>query len=264
MTKPHPLGTPQKIVSASLSSTNQVVFSMAEPFLDGGKRILDLGCGKGHMTRLLADGLAAKGVQAAEALTACDVVGEGYACHDINFITADLNKALPFASDSLDLIVSVEVMEHIHMFYGLLEECSRILRPDGVLIFSVPNILHVVSRLSFLTTGFYHMFIVPSTDLRRAGTLCGHVMPLSLAYLAYGLRRSGFGEIQVYPDRRKKSAIVLSMLFYPVFKLGSMLYKRKINKYNSMVYEENRSVIPAMNSFDMLTSRSCILVAKKR
>ncbi len=252
------------IASASHALTNQVVYALAEPFLVSGKRVLDLGCGKGHMTRRLADGLARQGVRASEMLTACDVVEEGYACPDIPFVTADLNKPLPFASDSLDLIVSVEVMEHIHVFYELLSECARIVHPGGVLIFSVPNLLHMVSRFSFLLTGFYDMYIVPSTELRNAGRLCGHVMPLSLAYLAYGLRRSGFDEIQIHADRRKTSAAALGLLFYPFLKLGSLLYERKIKAYDRLVYEENQSIIPAMNHWDMLTSRSCILVARKR
>ncbi|MBF0262622.1 MAG: class I SAM-dependent methyltransferase [Magnetococcales bacterium] len=251
------------IPTASHALTNQVIYSLIEPLFPASRNILDLGCGKGHMTQRIANGLIRAGLQPATILTACDIVEEGYACAEIPFVSADLNQALPFEECAFDLIVSVEVMEHIHQFYQLIMECSRILKTGGVLIFSVPNILHINSRISFLATGFFDMYIVPTTDQKMAGRLCGHVMPLSLAYLSYGLRRAGFEAITVHPDKQKKSAVILSVLLHPFFRLGAWYYDRKIQKYDSRVYAENRTILTAMNGFDMLTARSCILMARK-
>ncbi|NGZ05602.1 MAG: class I SAM-dependent methyltransferase [Magnetococcales bacterium] len=255
--------TQTPIVSASHPLTNQVIYTLAEPLLPTCHRILDLGCGQGHMTQRLATGLGRLQRPPNQILQACDLFPEGYACPEIPFIQADLNRPLPFDDATFDLIVAVEVMEHIHRFYDLLMECTRILRPGAVLIFSVPNILHMNARLSFLMTGFYDMYIVPTIDSAKAGRLCGHVMPLSLAYLAYGLRRAGFTDISIHPDKRKKSATALALLCHPLLKLGSWWYDRKIQNYDVQVHAENRAILAAMNGFDMLTARSCILKARK-
>jgi SAM-dependent methyltransferase len=46
--------------------------------------------------------------------------------------------ALSFADDSLDSIVSLDVMEHIPNFRRALAECVRVLVPGGKLLLSVP------------------------------------------------------------------------------------------------------------------------------
>ncbi len=46
--------------------------------------------------------------------------------------------ALSFADGSLGTIVSNDVFEHVPDIDAALAECARVLRPDGVLIFSVP------------------------------------------------------------------------------------------------------------------------------
>lgn len=57
-------------------------------------------------------------------------------------ITLDLRNPLPFESDSCEMIFSEHFFEHINYpepVLGLFEECYRILKPGGVLRFSVPD-----------------------------------------------------------------------------------------------------------------------------
>lgn len=81
----------------------------------GGSRpaILDLGCGdtKQYRHNIGVDIRPAEGV---------DVV-------------ADLAEPLPFPDDSVDRIFAVHVLEHLLDFLPLVDECHRVLRPDGVL-----------------------------------------------------------------------------------------------------------------------------------
>ena len=88
-------------------------------------------------------------------------------------------------------------------------------------------------------------------------------MPLNLAYFAYGARKAGFEEPDFHLDRRKRSATFLSVLLWPLLKIASWQYDRKIKKYDFDDWEENREIISQMNSFDLLTSRSCIITVKK-
>ena len=46
---------------------------------------------------------------------------------------ADLSRPLPIASDSVDTIFTVHVLEHLIDFLPLVDECHRVLRPGGTL-----------------------------------------------------------------------------------------------------------------------------------
>lgn len=46
---------------------------------------------------------------------------------------ADLSGSLPLADDSVDVLFAVHILEHLIDFLPLVDECHRVLRPDGVL-----------------------------------------------------------------------------------------------------------------------------------
>ncbi|GII20926.1 methyltransferase domain-containing protein [Planosporangium mesophilum] len=48
-------------------------------------------------------------------------------------VRADLTDGLPFADRSADAIFAVHVLEHLIDYLPLVDECHRVLRPDGVL-----------------------------------------------------------------------------------------------------------------------------------
>lgn len=59
-------------------------------------------------------------------------------------IVADLNVyPLPFEDDSIDSIVSSHCFEHLNNLIGLIEELHRILKPSGILEFTVPHVSNI-------------------------------------------------------------------------------------------------------------------------
>lgn len=58
-------------------------------------------------------------------------------------VRADLRYGLPFADRSADVIFAVHVLEHLPDFLSLIDECHRVLRPDGVLHVLSPWWRHV-------------------------------------------------------------------------------------------------------------------------
>lgn len=58
-------------------------------------------------------------------------------------LLADVSRPLPFASDSVDAIFTVHVLEHLADFLPLVDECHRLLRPGGVLHVLSPWWRHV-------------------------------------------------------------------------------------------------------------------------
>lgn len=57
-------------------------------------------------------------------------------------IKCDLNANLPYKKESFDVIIALEVIEHIYEYKKLISEIFRILRKDGKAIISVPNCMY--------------------------------------------------------------------------------------------------------------------------
>ena len=78
-------------------------------------------------------------------LGAGDLCKSGYLNIDLfpgGDLTLDLRRGLPFKSDSCDTIFSEHFFEHLDYptaISRLLSECLRVLRPGGILSFSVPD-----------------------------------------------------------------------------------------------------------------------------
>jgi SAM-dependent methyltransferase len=109
-----------------------------------GKRILDLGCRSGALTRHFLDGNQVVGVDVDRvALEAASQLG-------IETMLADIEQPLPFPDEDFDAVVAGELLEHVRFPDNVVAEAVRVLRPGGVLVGSVPNIYRLRSRLFFL------------------------------------------------------------------------------------------------------------------
>jgi len=70
------------------------------------------------------------------------------------FYKSDFNfEPLPFADNSLDMIVCIETVEHLENPMHFEREVYRVLKPGGIFIFSMPNIFNLWNRITFLRTG---------------------------------------------------------------------------------------------------------------
>jgi len=110
-----------------------------------GRRILDVGAGYGYLvphleprvTRYVGVDLALGAVRqfpASSMRRAHGVVANG--------------AALPFPSGSFDLALCLEVIEHVADPARLVEECFRVVRPGGHVVFSTPS--------------YWNLFLVPT------------------------------------------------------------------------------------------------------
>ena len=99
-----------------------------------GSRILDIRCGGGFLAQgLSAGGYEITGVDpSTTALRAAQSTG-------IASLAAGWGERLPFASGTFDAAICSEVLEHVVSPVTVLSEAARVLRPGGVLLFSVPN-----------------------------------------------------------------------------------------------------------------------------
>jgi SAM-dependent methyltransferase len=122
--------------------------------------VLDLGCRDGALASAI--GLPSERVVGAdidhEALLAALDRGALLPCR------ADLWGPLPFRSDSFDLVLAGEIVEHVPFPDDLVAEIARVLCSGGRVVGSVPNAFRLKNRLSFLAGSW---FDVDPTHLRH-------------------------------------------------------------------------------------------------
>lgn len=249
---------------ASHRVTNELVVSL---LTGAGKitgEILDMGAGSGYLTRLLSDARVRSGLPRGKGLSACDMDAGPFSAEGVPFTRCNVDEGLPYPDASFDAVVAIEVMEHTRTPYRVLGEIARVLRPGGMLIFSVPNVGHMLSRITFAASGHYYMFPSPSTKLSNAGRLSGHVTPLPFQYWHYGLRTAGFSDIQLRSDRIKKGAAGLAAFFWPIVRFSTALHLRRLARREPPLFEETSDVVRQSNSWPALTSRSLVFQVVKK
>jgi len=106
--------------------------------LVAGREVLDIACGEGYGSALLAT-RAARVTGADIAATTIAHARASYGSRpNLEFREADC-AALPFADGSFDVVVSFETLEHIEAQEAFLDEVRRVLRPGGFVVLSCPN-----------------------------------------------------------------------------------------------------------------------------
>ena len=102
-----------------------------------GRRVLDIACGEGYGTDLLAG--RAQHVIGVDVLPAAVHHAEQhYGRPHVRFIAGDC-ATIPLAAGWIDVVVSFETLEHVHEHDDVMREIRRVLTADGLLIISSPD-----------------------------------------------------------------------------------------------------------------------------
>ncbi|MBL8311770.1 MAG: class I SAM-dependent methyltransferase [Burkholderiales bacterium] len=122
-----------------------------------GKRVLDIPCGEGYGSHLLARHAGSVvGVDiSADAVTHA---ATRYPRENLRYVAADCTR-IPEPDASFDVIVSFEMIEHILAQEEFLSEAARLLKPDGLFIISSPNRPEYTDK-----TGYQNEFHVKELD----------------------------------------------------------------------------------------------------
>ena len=152
-----------------------------------GDRVLDVGCGEGRhtLTAWLEHPVHAVGLDLSERdLGTAASRGAEFAEAAPETATLSLIRGsaldLPFADGTFDVVVCSEVLEHIHDYRGVIEEITRVLKPGGRFVASVPRAWP--ERLCWLLSDAYH---------EAPG---GHIRIFSAPELRRAIRSEGFRE----------------------------------------------------------------------
>jgi SAM-dependent methyltransferase len=130
----------QKQAGGASTPRNQRV-EKAAPVLGQGKVLLDIGCGSGALSPLLKNRF--------ETVVGLDfiegVLAEARRGGEVP-VCASFSYPLPFLADTFDAVVLLSTLQYAVDPKKLLQEASRVARPGGTVLLSVPN-MRVITRL---------------------------------------------------------------------------------------------------------------------
>lgn len=124
-------------------SLNPALHHLFQTYISPSARCLDLGCGDGgtagpwlstHATAYVGVDIAQTAINRARA-------------RGLDARRIDDAGSLPFDDGEFDVVVSVEVLEHLLEPQRVAAEASRVLRPGGVFLVTVPNVAYWRRRL---------------------------------------------------------------------------------------------------------------------
>ncbi len=130
------------------------------------KRLIDFGCATGYLAQLLkSKGCEVTGVEVnSKAAEVAEQYCEQVIVADLDFVS--LAEILP--GQVFDVAVFGDILEHLRDPWKLLEETRQLLKPEGYVVASIPNIAHGAIRLALLQGRFEYMEvgILDNTHLR--------------------------------------------------------------------------------------------------
>jgi methionine biosynthesis protein MetW len=131
-------------------------------WVGSGRRVLEVGCSTGYMSRLMAErncvvtGIEVDAEAAARARKYCEEV------HVVDMNVRDWIDALPKAA--FDVVLLGDVLEHLVDPWNVLRQVAEVLDTGGSILVSLPNVVHWMTRLGIFLGQF---------DYQPVGT-CDH------------------------------------------------------------------------------------------
>ncbi len=180
----------------------------------------------------------------------------------LHLVRLDLNDStLPLPDNNFDIAISVEGIEHLQSQWNLVRNLYRVLKPEGYLILTTPNILNFGSRLRYFMEGRYEHFKRPLVkgkswdhDLDNY-----HIAPVSFFELQFMLESSGFTIMEVHTNRYA-SKNLMSILSRPLFRF---IYRYKDYRDRRRNRGEHAGLYETILSDAVFFGECLIILARK-
>jgi len=176
------------------------VTALLQRYIQRGEA-LDVGAGDGQ----LAHELSLLGYK----VDAVDIDPSKCKFADTRVRQCDLMDGLPYPDASFDAVTATELIEHVEDPFKALREFSRVLKEEGLLVLSTPNIGHIEARLHFFIAGTLCRPLACRLEAPSAAKAHHHVHPMTLVELRYVLMTNGFEPLHLCTANPKRKAWLL-------------------------------------------------------
>lgn len=211
-------------------------------------KILDAPAGEGALCKEL--------INSGFEVYACDIESSQFKLKNIECSKVDLNKRLPYEASSFDYVTCVEGIEHIENPWHLIREFSRILKKDGKLIITTPNINNLISRTLFLARGNFQYF-------SKSSLSGGHINPIFLPELKLILEKNSFNIKEITNEKegfkRRKGERILyysAYFFYKILNIFLSFVERTHNFLN-LILRKNKK-LTSFDNFEYLSHKELL------
>lgn len=240
----------EKLQIIAHEKTHHKVLEIFRSF-GGSGRILEIPAGEGALAWRLN--------QLGYEVVGGDVDPDFFKVPFLKCVPLDMNARFPLEDQSFDYISCIEGVEHLENHFGFVRECYRVLRPQGRLVLTTPNILNIASRLKYLLSGFYSLCPRPINEF-SAVPVFDHINPLTYYQLRYMLHTNGFRITRITTDFYRRSCWGLIAL-YPLVRLVMLRTMRK--ETDPQQRAANCEIRKVMASADVFLGRTLVVVAQK-
>lgn len=129
-------------VNYPLKDTRGSSHTIARELVGSRRHVLDVGCGEGSFAKSIAGANEIAGIDIIPAPRHRDAFAQ-YVCSDLNDGLSPLKK---LESASFDAVLLLDVLQQLRDPETTLRDAGRLLRPEGRIILSLPNVANVTVR----------------------------------------------------------------------------------------------------------------------
>ena len=174
------------------SGLDEDLCAWIDPLMVRGRKALDVGCGDGarYGARVRASGVEIHGVDISEVAVASARE------RGIDARVASLADPLPHPTGDFDVVICLEVLEHLVNPAIVTREIARVLKPGGLALVSVPNSAFWTTRVELLFTGHFNPRGSPVTQ-RAYPWRDPHLRFFTFASMAAMLAEGGLRTVKV-------------------------------------------------------------------
>ncbi|MCB1153611.1 methyltransferase domain-containing protein [bacterium] len=192
------------------------------PYIQGAKRVLDLGCNQGmHAVYAARHAEEVVGIDMdLQHLYVANFNARWEGHKNVTCMVYSAEKPLPFADGSFDVVIAFDIIEHLVERDLFLKEIHRVLTPEGTLLLSAPNSETTFKKLK-RAAGLWdysdptHVIEYTRAELedecKRGGFTCTHIEPVVLDTPFFGfIDFLGGFSLPLYErfDRYKREAVI--------------------------------------------------------
>lgn len=231
---------PNKLIAYAAPLVHDKVMALVEKIVNNNKKgkglhVLVLGAGTGYFDQKLLD----YGIKNVDAI---EYIPEHYLIRGTRLYSYDLNNQWSHkllsqnGNRKYDLIIAIEVVEHLENSFLLMREIKSVLGYSGEIIITSPNIESSFSRFRFATTGVLEYFgIAELNNTGHINPIISHIFKLNLQLSRLKLLHIDYNR-NIWHSRLRESKILKKIIILLLYILARISIYRKRNEGEINIY----------------------------